>query len=596
VRARAVREPEARAALLVGLSVAFVSGVWMVRAIRPGILLDADPSWAAARAVLGLGLAAGATAAGALAAGLFGLWARTASARADLARLPFTRGAVAVLALSALCLGAALRLAALERIPESLFLDDVSLIEPTLALEGVPQDFADAIRPVPYGVEKLFGTVGVLYLEAFRASLSLFGTTVTGLRLPSAIAGILSLLTAMALGRALLPRGGGALGGLILAGLRWHLIASRWGWNMIALAPLLDVAALLALRGRRRGSVPSAAAAGAVAGIGAHVYLSAWSGAAGLGLLLLWPGASGRLRRRIATAAAFGAGFLLAVAPLFLLREERTIGYFARTGDHNLLREVRYNRSALPAFAVAADALASPWLVPDPTSRQEIPGKNRLGIVLGFALAVAFGRALLRPREDLSAFLLCGAIAALASTIAGGQSGNPNGARFAYLTTAAAVGVAAGLLALLAAVPEPRRRIVALVAIGAVAIIGTLAARDALLRWPERHETFAGFHGADTRIGRAAARWERFGTVRLDSELGHSPVTSGAVRRYRLDPDEPRWDAVFGPRSASRPDRQIVFVRPGYEPESGARLVERVTDPRGKIWAEVWASASPAAR
>jgi hypothetical protein len=351
---------------------------------------------------------------------------------------------------------------------------------------------------------------------------------------------------------------------------------------MIVLAPILDIAALLALRARRRHGFAAAAGSGAVAGLGAHVYLSAWSGAAGLGLLLLWPQAAERgPRRRVALAAAFAAGFLIAVAPLFLLREGRVVGYFERTGDHNLFREIRYNRSPMPAFAVAADALASPWLVPDPTSRQDLPGKNRLGIVLGLAVGVALGRALLRPREDLSAYLLCSALAAFASTLAGGQSGNPNGARYAYLTTTAAVAAAAGLLALLSGLAESRRRTGALAAVGVVLVLGALGARDTLGRWAESFSTYHGFHGFDTRIGRAAARWDRFGEVSLDAPLGHSPVTIGAVRRYRLDPDEERWNAVFGRRPDASPPREIRVIAPKQPIPTGWRVLERVTDPRG---------------
>ncbi|HEY7862169.1 MAG TPA: hypothetical protein VIE39_00825, partial [Thermoanaerobaculia bacterium] len=87
MRAGAVREPQARAALLVGLCAAFCAGIWLVRALRPGVLLDADPSWAIARAALGLLLVAGAAAAGAVVAGAFLLWSRTRSAREPLAPL-----------------------------------------------------------------------------------------------------------------------------------------------------------------------------------------------------------------------------------------------------------------------------------------------------------------------------------------------------------------------------------------------------------------------------------------------------------------------------------------------------------------------------
>src|SRR5262249_47408743 len=152
-----------------------------------------------------------------------------------------------------------------------------------------------------------------------------------------------SLVTAALLARALLPGGGAAIAALVLAGLRWSLILSRWGWNMIALAPISDVACLLMLRARRRDSAGAALAGGAVAGAGAHVYLSAWIVAAGLLALAVWPGeesAAVRPTRGVRRAAFLAAGFALAAAPLFLFHEGRGGSYFARTSDHSVLREI----------------------------------------------------------------------------------------------------------------------------------------------------------------------------------------------------------------------------------------------------------------
>ena len=87
----------------------------------------------------------------------------------------------------------------------------MSLIRPALALSGGLSDFADASRPAPFGVAKPYGSVGVLYLEGFRASLKAFGTTVFGVRFPAAAAGVASIVTVFFLARALLPAGGASL-------------------------------------------------------------------------------------------------------------------------------------------------------------------------------------------------------------------------------------------------------------------------------------------------------------------------------------------------------------------------------------------------
>src|SRR6266545_5017034 len=118
------------------------------------------------------------------------------------APVPFRGGALVVIAAAAISLGTLARFVALERLPPSLWIDDISLIAPALDLKGVPGDFANAIRPAPYGVSKTYGSVGVLYLELYRGALLLFGTTVFGVRFLSAAAGVASLFSALALGRA----------------------------------------------------------------------------------------------------------------------------------------------------------------------------------------------------------------------------------------------------------------------------------------------------------------------------------------------------------------------------------------------------------
>src|SRR5262249_34672170 len=103
-----------------------------------------------------------------------------------------------------------------------------------------------------------------------------------------------------------------------------------------------------------------------------------------------------------------------------------------------------------------------------------------------------------------------------------------------------------------------------------------------LVEWPDRPETFEGFHGADTLIARAALRWERLARVDVAPGLGHSDVTIEAIRRPRLDPDGP-------PAAPPRPGRSGAVPAPRTHPEAGERLVERVTVPGGGVAALVYA-------
>lgn len=578
--ARARPGARARTALLVALAASLVAAVDLVRAFRPAVLLDPDPSWAVPRLLLALAVAAGAAAAGGAAAAAFWYFSGSPLATAPEAPAPFRPKTLLAIGLTALVLGALLRLLFLEWTTKGFFLDHISLVSPTLALQKNLRDFSDAIRPVPFGVPEPFGVVGVLYLEAFRWSLDRFGVTVFGIQFLSALSGTLCLVTVWALARRLLPRGGAALAVLALAGMRWHLILSQWGFSGLAVTPLLDVAALGMAQARRRDRLAWAAAAGAAAGVAAHVYLSAWIGAGALGLWALWPSERGyAAMRRVRLGLAFAAGLAVTAAPLFLFRTSRSVAYFERTSHNNALLEIRRTGSLLPPFAAAADALVSPWLLGDPIPRQDLPGRSRLGWILGIPVAVALARALARPRDEVSGFLLAEAAAALAAAVAGGQAHLPHGFRFAYLTTVTGLAAASGVLLLVGALPAHKRRAAAAAAVGLLAVSGALGARDALLEWPLRRETFESFAAQDYLIGKAAARWEDLGEVRVSSGLGSSPITIDAVRRYRI--------GVGAPVRRRGAARLFRVVPPGAGAGPEERVVERVRDGWGREWAVV---------
>ena len=578
------------AAVVAGCAGAFVVAVDLTRAIRLALLLDPESSWAIARLLLGLSVVAASGGAGVLAASAFLALSRMPGAAAPPMPLPFSKGALAVLFALALLAGTFFRFADLAALPPSLWEDDVSLIAPSLALNGSLRDFADSVRPVMYGISGPYGSVGVLYMELYRVLLGIWGATVFGVRFVSAASGVLSLVTAAWLGRALLPRGGGTLATVILAGLRWHLILSRWGWNMILLAPLVDLASLLALRARRRGSLPAAAGAGLLMGLSAHVYLASWIAAAALFGLLLWPASGFRGPARVRLAACYVAVLALAAAPLFVFHEGRVFPYLRRVGHHNVFGEMSLWKSWIPPLAAAADAAVSPWLLSDPTPRHDLPGRTRLGWILGAVVAVALARALVAWREDLSAFLLVQAAAAFAAAIVGGQYGLPNGSRFGYLTDTTAIAASGGALWILGRLRPIWRRPGALAAVGVFAALSLLGARDAMA-WARGRETFESFGGQDTLIGRAAARWDRLGPVAIEAGLGHPPneVSDGtiaSVRRYRLDPEEPRLSRFFE-GVTRREDRSFRIVSPRRGAPPGARPVELVRDGWGRPWAVV---------
>jgi len=562
-------------------SAGFVTAVTFADAIGPALLTDPDPRWTWPRFVLGLATAAVGAGAAAIAVGTIVLL-RGRPAMADPPpALELSRTALGLLAAISLLLGAAIRLRALEQIPFSLFHDELLLLPATLELTGGAGDFRDSIRTVLDDAGRSSGSVGVLYLEAFRAMIAVFGTTVLGVRMLSAAGGLLSLATGTLLGAAFLPAGGATLAAAILAGLRWHLILSRWGWNMIVFVPIADVATLLALKARRRESVGAATGAGLLAGAGAHVYLSAWIVGPALALFAAWPRPGSRARP--AAALALVLGFAVAAAPLFLLREGRRASYLVRASNHNVFVEMRLTRSVLPLAHAGRDALVAPWFLPDPIPRNDLPGMPRLPILVAAGLAIACLRAAVAPRDDLPALLLAQALFAFLVCLAWGEALMANGSRFGYLTTVASVAAAAGLLTLIGAAPASWRRPAALLAFGALGVSGARAIGE-LERWDASHDAYVHFVGQHTTVGRAAARWEAYGPVKLEVSRLYAPLTIDVIRSHRIFPraDVPR-DAPPGPRGP----RRFRVSEPETTPRPGERVVERVRDPWGRDWAVV---------
>jgi hypothetical protein len=212
----------------------------------------------------------------------------------------------------------------------------------------------------------------------------------------------------------------------------------------------------------------------------------------------------------------------------------------------------------------------------------DLPGRTILPWVVSLPLGVAFAWSFTRPRKEISGYLLGQGASALAASVVGGEAGVPNGYRFVYLSSAAAVAAAFGMLLLLARAPAERRRTWAIGLIGIVLVAGGLGARDALVEWANARSTFDGFFGEDTLIARAAIRWERYGSLSIATGLGHSSLAVEATRRYRLDPDAP----PAGP-SPGHSARAFRVEPPSASARPDERIVERVRDAWGRDWAVV---------
>ncbi len=278
------------------------------------------------------------------------------------------------------------------------------------------------------------------------------------------------------------------------------------------------------------------------------------------------------MARRTILALAFACGFALAAAPLFLFREGRQAPYFARASNQSMVRSLSSARSPLPLLTSAADAIAAPWWLPDPSPWQDVPGP-RLGWLVGIPVAVALGRALLFPGREFSALLLAHAAAAVAAFVASGPVMQPNGFRFAYLTSVTALAAAAGLLALVGAAGRRAGRPAALAAVAVLLVAGTLSTRAVFLDWAPRLEVLDGFEGYDNLLARTALEWEGYGRVAIDRRLVHWSEGLEAVARVR------RSDASHPASAAAR--RAFRIVPAGTGPSPGERVVSRIADERG---------------
>ena len=214
----------------------------------------------------------------------------------------------------------------------------------------------------------------------------------------------------------------------------------------------------------------------------------------------------------------------------------------------------------MPALEAASDGISAPWVSASP----DWPWNVGLRVVFRALLAVAFLRALRRPRDELSMIVLAHSAAALAATVLGGNRGVPNGYRFGYLSDMTAIAIAGGALWTLLLVRRPGRPVLATALTGLLAATSLLGVRDFFRYFwilPGRERS-----SETTLVARAALRWDRYGTVEIDPRLVHFKVMVAAIRRYRLDPENPGSPAGASPACRDRPK---VSDRPaGHRPAS----------------------------
>jgi 4-amino-4-deoxy-L-arabinose transferase-like glycosyltransferase len=300
------------------------------------------------------------------------------------------RGEWAVL-LTILIFGAWTRLYHLETLPPGLYTD-----EAYYALDAL--DVLAGARPLYFpannGREPLF-----IYLLSF--SIEALGRTPYAVRLPAALFGILNVLAAYALGRALFGGRVGLLMAALTAGSLWAIALSRIGLRATTLPPLAAfmLAALVAgwrsnaLRSRRR--LWLLALSGALCGLCFYTYLSARLIPLPLAALgLVWYAARGRQRAfPTRELLAFGLPAMLVAAPLAAYAVAEPAIYLGRAEQVSILNRPEGARKLLANVWAIVGAFT--WQG-DLNARHNLPGRPVFDPLLSVAFWAGVGLAMYR--------------------------------------------------------------------------------------------------------------------------------------------------------------------------------------------------------
>lgn len=290
--------------------------------------------------------------------------------------------------------GACLRFYQLESVPPGLYTD-----EAYYALDAL--DVLAGARPVYFpannGREPLF-------IYGLAASIAAFGRTPLAVRLPAAGLGVLQILAAYALGRALFGRRVALLMAVLAAGSFWAVALSRIGLRATTLPPLAALmlaAAVAGFKARRRWLI---ALAGALCGLCFYTYLSARLIPLPLiGFGVFWysarrlrgekPGGPAAALAWDLSAFVLPAVIVAAPLALYALREPQI--YLGRIEQVALFGGGTSN--GWPALLGNLAAVAGMFLGPgDLNARHNLPGRPVFDPVLGVAFYAGVALALQR--------------------------------------------------------------------------------------------------------------------------------------------------------------------------------------------------------
>jgi len=295
---------------------------------------------------------------------------------------------------------AILRLVAIDDVPPGPWIDAISTAVNALhLLDGSFLPFGSTPL-LPDGPDWVH--TSNLYLYACAAVLKLAGPTLAGVRALSLLPGVAAPPLLYLAGRRTLGRVPALLAGGLLATSGWQALASRWGWDEVAVTTGAVVAFGLALRAEDGLRPGSALLAGAAAGLCLYGYASARLVVVAVVVLLLGRALTLRSRVAVRASAQALAGLWTAAAPLAAFWVAHPRVFTARLDEVSILGEVVKGRLAQLLGNVAA-YLGMFHFAADPNPRQALlPGAPALDPIAGalFLLGVIVALATFRQRAS----------------------------------------------------------------------------------------------------------------------------------------------------------------------------------------------------
>ncbi len=478
--------------------------------------------------------------------------------------------------LALLGLGLALRLFRWSELPPGPWIDEALALRAAriASAAGAPLVGTSPLQPPDAGFVNFWVTNPVL--RGISAIDRATGGGIAAIRAISIGPSLLLLLGAAALaGQASAGRTLPFLAACaLLSTSSWLLSTGRWGWLAVATSALVVLAAAAALQAARRFSRGWGAVAGALLGLSAWGYPSAWALLPLPLLVLAEEGrrqrAPGRDRRFLGLAAAGFFAWALVTAPLAIHYAKYPERALARTRELSSPRNGESLTSALFRNAVSYTKLFT--IGGDPNERHGDPGRPVLPVAVT-ALAVLGAACGLRRRGVARLLVTIAGLLLLASLVAVEDSAN------AFRTSPAApfliVLAALGAERLVEAF-GPSRRSFVVTALTLVLAASALLDTAGFLRWLSSPRLYGAFGGPERDLADAVStEIARRGPA--DVLLGPAAARNASVVDALLQPPGSAAPAVRQGTGLTElryvPTRDLLFA--------DAATAERSAEPRG---------------